>query len=298
MTIAIALLCAAIPAAIAQWNPNGPTQPGLPDGCVGSFPNLTQCHELNWYLGESNADKCKPAGPFPIPGEQVYIKDEQNFCINLPNPDSIVLQNNYYLKGVYPTIVQAEGYVQSYCIGDYLPAGSKRLPWGGIRAAHVIKNYTVPRQHYLQVGGYLDCDLLKINCIQSFPGAYDDGGQYDNEPYSGVDPLPAGNGHVDYVEMAGNGMFCMRTCEANSVGVCTVQLDTVGCGVLMNFWGKDGFTYTDVVAGIVTTATVSLPPLRTMTGSTVKTVDTTATKSGASSVHVSLFVGLSFLMYL
>ncbi|KAI9344949.1 hypothetical protein BDR26DRAFT_856981 [Obelidium mucronatum] len=270
------------------------------------------CHELNWYLGESNVDKCKPPGPYPVPGEQVYIKDEQNFCINLPNPDSIFLQNNYYLKGLYPTIVQAEGFVQSYCMGDYLPAGSKKLPWGGIRAAHVIKNYTVPTQRYIQVGGYLDCDLLKINCTQSFPGAYDDGGQYDNvpyincgkEPYSGVDPLPAGNGHADYVEMAGNGMFCMRTCEPNSVGgVCSVQKDTLGCGVLMNFWGKDGFTYTDVATGVVTTATVSLPPLPTKTAAVntatgAATVVGTTSKSDATTVFAKFTVFAAILVAL
>ncbi|KAI9339276.1 hypothetical protein BDR26DRAFT_1007824 [Obelidium mucronatum] len=278
----IAILVAAVAVVNAQYDPNGPTQVGpngaytLPKGCVGSFPNITQCLISNWWLGENPVDPCAPPKPWPVAGQLAYIKDEQNFCLLLPDPDSIVLQNNYYSWGKYPTIVQAEGYVRSFCMGSYLPPGSLPLPWGGIRSAHVVKNYTKPGNHYLQVHGYLDCDLLKINCTESFPGAFDDGGQYDNvkflncgkEPYSGVDPSAAGNGHIDYVEQAGNGQFCMRTCEAHVPGGdwnCPADKDTVGCFGTMGVVFKDGFTYTDLATGQVTTASVSLPPLPTKT---------------------------------
>ncbi|KAJ3357011.1 hypothetical protein HDU83_009181 [Entophlyctis luteolus] len=158
----------------------------------------------------------------------VYIKDEVNFCINLPNPNSTVLKNNYYLKGLLPTIVQAEGYVQSYCYGSYLPNASLPLPEGAIRSAHVLKNTTVSGLGYYQVHGVMDCDILQINCTQSYPGAYDDGGQCEKttfcapkivpyvllskdddgaysscgkEPYSGVDTTTNGNpGFPHYVE--------------------------------------------------------------------------------------------------
>ncbi|ORY50786.1 hypothetical protein BCR33DRAFT_712768, partial [Rhizoclosmatium globosum] len=63
-------------------------------------------------------------------------------------------------------------------MGSYLPPGAKPLPWGGIRSAQVIKNFTKSLDDgYLQVAGTLDCDLLKINCSMSAPGLYDDGGQ-------------------------------------------------------------------------------------------------------------------------
>ncbi|ORY50787.1 hypothetical protein BCR33DRAFT_712769 [Rhizoclosmatium globosum] len=34
------------------------------------------CVEKNWYLG-GIVDQCAPAQPYPVPGQQVYIKDEQ-----------------------------------------------------------------------------------------------------------------------------------------------------------------------------------------------------------------------------
>ncbi|KAJ3011675.1 UNVERIFIED_CONTAM: hypothetical protein HDU68_001581 [Siphonaria sp. JEL0065] len=276
---------------LAQWDPNGPTQSGLPQGCVGSFPNITMCREKHWYLGEENPDRCKPLAPAPVPGEQVYIKDSTNFCINLPNPNSIYLQNNYYLKGQFPTIVQAEGFVQSYCMGDYLPPGALKLPVGAIRSAHVRKNFTVTGSYYYQIHGVMDCNALNINCTQSSPGAYDDGGQYDNgpfiscgkEPYSGVDNSTNGNfGFKEYVEMAGDGQFCMRVCEPGTMttgGVCDVTHDTEGCYKFMNVSFTEGFTTEDVATGIITTAIVSLPPLATPTNAHVVT---TARSAGFS----------------
>ncbi len=98
-------------------------------------------------------------------------------------------------------------------MGDYKTPGALSLPAGGIRAAHVIKGVHPNGKRYMEISGYLDCDVLKINCTASAPGAYDDGGQYDSvsyrncgkEPYSGVDA----NKHPtfkDYNEQAGNGI--------------------------------------------------------------------------------------------
>ncbi|KAJ3027649.1 UNVERIFIED_CONTAM: hypothetical protein HDU68_003407 [Siphonaria sp. JEL0065] len=309
---AILAACAAVLVS-AQFDPNGPTQTGpygsLPQGCVGSFPNITLCHEKNWWLGENPVDPCAPPKPWPVPGQLVYIKDETNFCINLPDPDSIFLQNNYYNQGKYPTIVQAEGFVRSFCMGDYSPPGSLKLPWGGVRAAHVVKNFTDSKNTYMQVHGYLDCDLLKINCSMSAPGAYDDGGQYDNarflncgkEPYSGVDTGPAGLGHVDYVEQAGDGMFCMRTCSTfdpkSGISNCPWSKDTVGCFGTMGVSFKDGFTYSDASTGVVTTASVSLPPLPTRSAvaasATVSGVATVSKTSNSVSGKVVAVFGLS-----
>ncbi|KAI8610357.1 hypothetical protein BC830DRAFT_1146187 [Chytriomyces sp. MP71] len=84
----IALLLASH--ATAQFTPGGQTEPGLPPGCAGSFPNLTLCAQLNYYLGDIK-DQCAPPGPYPVSGQQVYIKDPTNFCLNLPKPESIFL---------------------------------------------------------------------------------------------------------------------------------------------------------------------------------------------------------------
>ncbi|KAI9344950.1 hypothetical protein BDR26DRAFT_1005778 [Obelidium mucronatum] len=303
MLIASVLFCASV--AMAQWELNGPTQPGLPAGCVGSFPNITMCREKNWYLGLDNPDRCKPlSATFPVVGEQVYIKDPVNFCINLPNPDSIFLQNNYYKKGLLPSIVEAEGFVRSFCMGDYLPPGSLRLPAGAIRSSHVVKNFTVTGDRYIQIHGLMDCAALNINCTQSFPGAYDDGGQYDNgpfitcgkEPYSGVDNSTSGNpGFENYVEMAGDGQFCMRVCDPGPLnqGACDVTHDTEGCMKFMNVSFTEGFTYKDVATGAMTTFTVSLPPLATPTK--VAQVVTTA-KSSSRVVSPLLFLNVGLLM--
>ncbi|KAJ3401286.1 hypothetical protein CcCBS67573_g10316 [Chytriomyces confervae] len=275
----------AVSSVSAQFLEGGPTQPGLPTGCVGSFPNLTQCTIANYYLGDT-VDRCAPPAPYPVAGQQVYIKDSTNFCLNLPNPDSIFLFNNYYSWKKLPTIVQAEGFVQSYCMGSYLPPGSKPLPQYGIRSAHVVKNFTVPGQNYYQIHGYMDCDLLGINCTSTAPGRYDDAGQYDDgpfincgkEPYSGVDASAAANpGMQHYVEMAGNGLFCMRVCEKGNLGPglpCDLTQDTAGCEKFMKvqFLGEyaTGFSYMDLANGVKTTASVFIPP------------KTSATLSGAS----------------
>ncbi|KAI8607582.1 hypothetical protein BC830DRAFT_1180321, partial [Chytriomyces sp. MP71] len=265
----------------AQYELGGPTQPGLPPGCLGSFPNITECREKNWYLGD-HLDQCAPPRPYPTAGQQVYIRDELNFCINLPNPNSIFLQNNYYSKGLLPTIVQAEGFVQSFCLGSYLPPGSLPMPAGGIQSAWVLKNFTVMGQRYMQVHGLLDCAALNINCTQSAPDAYDDGGQYDDgpfiscgkEPYSGVDNSTSGNlGFQHYVEQAGDGIYCMRTCEPDTQhpGLpCDVTQDRAGCYSFMGVTPKDGFQFVDAAnPSVVSVASVSLPPLKTSTSTPV-----------------------------
>ncbi|KAI9344951.1 hypothetical protein BDR26DRAFT_856983 [Obelidium mucronatum] len=280
---------------VSQRTVGGPTQPGLPDGCIGSFPNIPDCEKYNWYLPYD--DPCAPPGPYPISGQQVYIKDATNFCLNLPNPDSIFLQNVFYNVSKLPTIVQAEGFVRSYCMGDYLPPGSLKLPAGGIRSANVVKY-----ANYIQIHGKMDCGRLNINCTMSAPGAFDDGGQYDNggfrtcgkEPYSGVDRSAKGNPEMgEYVEMAGNGLFCMRVCLPGTMvggGVCDVTKDTAGCMAFMGvkFTDADGvFSYQDTVAGTSTSVTLTLPPLSTSTSKTTTATAAATTSSAADAVKTS-----------
>ncbi|KAJ3065197.1 hypothetical protein HDU98_011417 [Podochytrium sp. JEL0797] len=287
----LSLLLLGLTAVNAQIDPNGATQPGLPKGCVGSFPNTTLCSLNGWRM--EGPDPCAPLTTIPMPGQQVYIQDEQNFCINLPNPNSIFLQNNYYNRSLLPTVVQAEGFVQSFCVGSYLPPGASPMVPFGVRSAHVVKNFTVPGQNYIQIHGQMDCNLLNINCTQSSPGAYDDGGQYDDgayvscgkEPYSGTDASKhAGFPHS--VEMAGNGEYCMRICQSGAQGTglpCSLVEDTAGCMKFMGVSFTPGFSYTDASTGVTTTVSVSLPPI---------SVPTTAaappgTTGGSSSAVVS-----------
>ncbi|KAI8621304.1 hypothetical protein BC830DRAFT_1095069 [Chytriomyces sp. MP71] len=297
----------------AQLAPGGPTQPGLPEGCLGSYPDIDACRATGWSI--TTPDPCKPNTSIPMPGQQVYIRDELNFCLNLPNPHSIFLQQSYYSKGKWPTIVQAEGYVQSFCLGDYLPPGSLPLPAGGIRSAHVVKY-----EGYIQVHGVLQCDILQINCTATSPDAFDDGGQYDNgpfkscgkEPYSGVDNSKNGNqAWENYVEMAGDSQYCMRVCPPGPLnsGPCDVTHDTAGCENFMGvtFHGEDGFTFTDMTNGGATSAaSVSLPPIpsptssiltatASATGTVVASAPATGGKSSAVSVTSALLPLISLL---
>ncbi|KAI8610358.1 hypothetical protein BC830DRAFT_749264 [Chytriomyces sp. MP71] len=155
--------------AFAQYLPGGPTQPGLPDGCLGSFPDIKGCAAAGWSIPDN--DPCKPS-QIPLPGQQVSIIDATNFCLNLPDPQSIFLQNLFYNQSQLPTFVQAEGYVRARCMGDYVAPNALPMPSGAIRNAHV-KKYA----NYIQIHGLMDCAAMNINCTQSAPGAYDDGGQ-------------------------------------------------------------------------------------------------------------------------
>ncbi|KAJ3006055.1 UNVERIFIED_CONTAM: hypothetical protein HDU68_004296 [Siphonaria sp. JEL0065] len=166
---------------------------------IAAFPDLETCVQMNWDLGEGS----DPNPGFIQEGQQVYIQDEKNFCINLPDPNSSFLKENY---GGRPTIVQAEGYVHAFCVGDKLTPGASPMPQGGIISAHVVKNYKYSGQRYMQIWGKMNCDILNINCRQSSEGMFDDGGQYDSvryrncgkEPYSGVDPVLQGGGDAEF----------------------------------------------------------------------------------------------------
>ncbi|KAJ3399755.1 hypothetical protein CcCBS67573_g02669 [Chytriomyces confervae] len=269
--------------AMAQFKAGGPTQPGLPAGCLGSFPNMTQCKANDWFIGEP--DPCKPS-QIPLPGQQVYIQDAVNFCINMPDPQSLFLQSLFYSQNILPTFVQAEGYVRARCMGSYIAPGAIPLPVGAIRTAHVVRTAT-----YMQIHGKMDCAAMGISCEMSAPGAYDDGGQYDDvgfshcgkEPYSGVDNSKH-PGWPHYVEMGGNSEYCMRVCAAgtqDSGGACDVRLDTAGCTKLMGvqFDAPDGtFVFEDRVAGTTKTFDVPLPEVKT----TATTTTTTTTTSAAA----------------
>ncbi|KAJ3192108.1 hypothetical protein HK101_007059 [Irineochytrium annulatum] len=187
----------------------------------------------------------------------------QNFCINLPNPKSDYLKKQWYDQGFAPTMVQGEGFVQCYCVGAYLSPGCEKMPAGGITSAHVLTNQVLNNEPYIQITGTMDCGVLNINCVGSYFGVFDDGGQYDSvgfqncgkEPYSGVDAAKHPT-MPQYVEQAGDGIFCMRICAGGQGehDPCNVKNDTAGCYDTMGFVNTPGFS-TDGVA-----INVNLPP--------------------------------------
>ncbi|KAJ3267354.1 hypothetical protein HDU77_000068 [Chytriomyces hyalinus] len=191
------------------------------------------CSGNNWDRGEA-PDPNAPHGPYPISGEQVYIQDPNNYCINLPNPDDPYLIDNFWNKGINPSFVDAEGHVRSFCVGALAP-GALPMPVGAVTGAHVRTNQALNGKLYHQITGSLNCDVLRMSCVGDNAGQYDSV-PYRNcgkEPYSGVfeEKNP---GFKDYVEIGGDFMFCMRTCVAGRIDgdPCSAKGDTLGCGVL------------------------------------------------------------------
>ncbi len=96
-------------------------------------------------------------------------------------------------------------------------------------------------------------------------------GQYDSvpyihcgkEPYSGSDPSKH-PGQPEYVEQAGDGIFCMRICEGGREDgdPCSPKNDTAGCYATMGVSFPPGFTFTDLTTGTKQLFTTSLPPLQ------------------------------------
>ncbi|KAI8617248.1 hypothetical protein BC830DRAFT_1114502 [Chytriomyces sp. MP71] len=199
------------------------------------------CSGNNWDRGDA-VDPDAPPKPWPVAGQQVYIQDPQNFCINLPNPNDQYLIDNYWSKGVNPTFVNAEGHVQAFCVGKLAP-GALPMPDGAITSVHILKNQSKGGKAYHQITGGLNCQALKMNCEG------DNGGQYDSvpyrncgkEPYSGVDET-MNPGFSDYVEIGGSYTYCMRTCVAGQIDgdPCTAKDDSLGCAVLMD--GTDDYS--------------------------------------------------------
>jgi hypothetical protein len=126
--------------------------------------DVIDCASVNWDLGPNAVDPNAPPKPWPVAGQQVYIKDQYNFCINLPNPDDSYLKQTYYNLGQWPTVVGAEGHVRCFCQGSYIAPGCLPMPAGAITASHVIKDFSNPSAQYYQINGRMDCAKLKINC--------------------------------------------------------------------------------------------------------------------------------------
>jgi hypothetical protein len=228
----------------------------------------------------------------------------------LPDPNNVDLKQRFYNRGILPSVVQGEGYVQAFCVGSYLTPGGMRMNPNAIKSAHVIKAVHPNGKKYIEISGLMDCGLLNINCNSTVPGAFDDGGQYDavpfincgKEPYSGVDPQKH-PGMIDYVEQAGNGEFCMRICEAGQQleDPCNVKNDTAGCRATMGVDFKPGFSFVDrwtaqtTSINFATTTTSSLGT--TSSTSTTSAPTTTTSKSSAltQGLTLSLFAA-TFLL--
>jgi hypothetical protein len=274
--------------------------------CADRFPDLEECKRKNWDLGNIT-DPCRPK-KLPEIGQQVYIQDPLNFCINLPDPDSEHLKKTIYSKGLKPTILQGEGYVRSFCMGSYLSPGSLNINPKGIKSAHVIINEYNGKK-YIEISGKMDCKELGISCRNKPP--FDDGGQYDSvsyrhcgkEPYSGVDKSK--NPKLEsYVEQAGNGIFCMRVCEYG-LGLddpCNAKFDELGCHATMNIttFNVPGFTLTNKITNETRTFTPGEKNnvLNTDTAATITSTETKESHLPTSGAIYSLnivFVLLCFI---
>ncbi|KAJ3336311.1 hypothetical protein HDU91_001827, partial [Kappamyces sp. JEL0680] len=104
------------------------------------------------------------------------------------------------------------------------------------------------------------------------------------EPYSGVDASKH-PGMIEYVEQAGDGIFCMRICEAGQqIGdPCNVKNDTAGCTATMGVTFNDGFSITDLTTG---TSSVLpnpvLPPLQSTIPKASSSTSASASKSSSA----------------
>lgn len=231
---------------VISYPPYPASQQIFPPECNGQsqFPSSELATLKNYYDANRPIDPCepRPLATRPAIGQQVYLQDPLNFCIVLPNPYAKSIAD-IYNSGNKPTIVQGEGYLQSYCLGSYLTPGAWPLPTGAIKSARVLTG-RINNQNYIQISGKMNCDALNMNCVSA---DYSDGGQYDTAPYinfgkspfSGVDTSKNVNMPV-YNMQAGNGIFCMRVCEAGPSGgmqledPCNVKNDTAGCHYTMN----------------------------------------------------------------
>ncbi|KAJ3194452.1 hypothetical protein HK101_002667 [Irineochytrium annulatum] len=221
------------------------------------------------------------------PGKIVGIVDQNAFCLLLPASPGI-------------SIGESEGSGQSFCLGDLSTSGSKSIASGAILSAHVIKT-----DAYMQVTGKIDESLLGINTA-------DGGGQYDNashgsEPRSGADASL--QGFANYVELVGNGVYCMRTCATSGedeASPCNMHRDRDGCDAVIGGSYNDGFTFEDKSSGrnVTSTATAasrkttqtdSPPPPPKSTETPSSTHDSTA--STATDTATKTPTGTSIITY-
>ncbi|KAJ3137630.1 hypothetical protein HK101_003872, partial [Irineochytrium annulatum] len=219
------------------------------------------------------------------PGKIVGIVDQNAFCLMLPASPGI-------------SIGESEGSGQSFCLGDLSTSGSKSIASGAILSAHVIKT-----DAYMQVTGKIDESLLGINTA-------DGGGQYDNashgsEPRSGADASL--QGFANYVELVGNGVYCMRTCATSGedeTSPCNMHRDRDGCDAVIGGSYDDGFTFDDkssggkvtsTAASRKTTQTDSPPPPPKSTETPSSTHDSTA--STATETATKTTTGTSIITY-
>ncbi|KAJ3192787.1 hypothetical protein HK101_005961 [Irineochytrium annulatum] len=245
----------------------------------------------NYDRGPDAVDPNNPTGAMS-PKEIVYLKDPMNLCMNLP--DLTQFPNKK------PGVLQAEGHIQSMCIGDYKPPGSIVMPKWGLRSAIMSYNKHPNGSLYYQVYGTLGCDELGIECKSQADGG--NSGQIDSvpyqyfgkEPYSSVDQTQ-NKGFQNYVMQAGDGIYCMRICQGGSglYDPCNAKNDSAGCQSTMGIgsFPEDGiFTFTDNVGSLPPMSTsISIPAFVATTSlpATVRASSTAAAEATTTAAPVS-----------
>lgn len=68
---------------------------------------------------------------------------------------------------------------------------------------------------------------------------------------------------IDYVSQAGDGIFCMRICQAGQQkeDPCNVKDDTAGCTKTMGVTFRPGWTFTDKTAANSSAKSINFPEL-------------------------------------
>lgn len=129
----ISLLFALVSSQIISYPPWPASLQRFPPNCrnQSTFPDSDEATRTNYFAPNRPEDPCAPLGPMPAIGQQVYIQDPINFCIVLPNPYAGTIAD-IYAAGRLPTILDGEGYLQSFCLGSHMSPGAWPLPTGAI----------------------------------------------------------------------------------------------------------------------------------------------------------------------
>ncbi|KAJ3212042.1 hypothetical protein HDU67_004102 [Dinochytrium kinnereticum] len=160
------------------------------------------------------------------PGKIVAIQSPSSFCLLLPS-----------LPG--QSIGESEGSSTSHCVENGIRTdGSRGIKGSAIRSAHLVD-----AGKYIQITGQIDMAALQIS-------ERDGGGQYDDASW-GIEPLSSCQGYDRFLELVGNGQFCIRCCkyddpkgaDFDKAAPCFAGNDLAGCEADIPGNYGSGFTY-------------------------------------------------------
>ncbi|KAJ3163899.1 hypothetical protein HK101_000574 [Irineochytrium annulatum] len=156
-------------------------------------------------LSAGAVDPEAPPKPWPATRQRVSATE---FCILLPDLETTYFEDQYISRGIPVSLANDDGFLRSFCMGDYLPEGSVAFPIGAVTSAHVSTEQKMNGVTYIKMVGTLDCGRLgNLNCGYG-PVPYD---QCGKEPYSGPDPAIHANA-TQYLQMMSGLAFSLHIC--------------------------------------------------------------------------------------